>query len=273
MNKNQYITYEQFEKKFNQFLFKDIDTNYIYERLITMINSPYRYCGIFRANNPKNKLIQNITQSREIKFGEFLEEIITDYIKELNYSLEEKLFYSEGRTKLKADQLFYLDENTLCHIEQKIRDDHDSTAKQGISEKFLKKHNKLKETEKYKGKKIISILWFIDDSASKNKISYQETLKKEKDKNLFLYYGKELFEEVFSKIEVWTELCNHLEKNKKERSDKIFNVPNFDDDVIVTDAINILKNNNPILYKKLISEDPIYKELRNEYFPNRKFKK
>ena len=33
-----------------------------------VIDYPTRYCGLFRLSNAKTKLIQNVTQSSEIKF-------------------------------------------------------------------------------------------------------------------------------------------------------------------------------------------------------------
>lgn len=56
-----------------------------YEILKTVLENPKRYIGLFRITNAKTKLIQNLTQSCEIKFGDFLEEILTSYIAEMNY--------------------------------------------------------------------------------------------------------------------------------------------------------------------------------------------
>ena len=43
-----------------------------------MSESPERYTGIFRSTLPKDKLIQNISQSHEINFGDAMELLIED---------------------------------------------------------------------------------------------------------------------------------------------------------------------------------------------------
>ena len=125
--------YEDFAEELNTKIKPD-DSLY-YELLITVIKNPKRYTGIFRVSNAKTKLIQNVTQSREIKFGDFMEDIITWYISERGYENLDKNISSE----LQADQLFRKD-NVIYLIEQKIRDDHDSTKKRGQYDNFSKKY-------------------------------------------------------------------------------------------------------------------------------------
>ena len=57
-------------------------------------------------------------------------------------------------------------------IEQKMRDDHDSTKKRGQFENFLKKVSYLKE--KFPNKEIEAGMWFVDNSLVKNKKYYLE---------------------------------------------------------------------------------------------------
>ncbi|VEU77042.1 hypothetical protein [Mycoplasmopsis columbina] len=53
----------------------------LYTTLIEkIIYEPHRYVSNFRLSNPKEKIIQNLSQSREIKFGDFIEEIANLYI-------------------------------------------------------------------------------------------------------------------------------------------------------------------------------------------------
>ncbi len=55
-------------------------------KLLTAISErPERYIGLFRATKPKTKIIQNLLQSQEIKFGDSFEEIIREYILEMGY--------------------------------------------------------------------------------------------------------------------------------------------------------------------------------------------
>ena len=77
------ISYEYFTEQLNNHI--KSDDAFCYELLKTVIKNPERYTGLFRLSNAKTKLIQNVTQSREIKFGNFMEEIITDYIAAMGY--------------------------------------------------------------------------------------------------------------------------------------------------------------------------------------------
>ena len=122
--------------EYSQFIHKledriTTDDNFNYELLKTVIKNPKRYTGIFRLSNAKTKLIQNVTQSREIKFGDFMEDIVTDYIAIMGYTnLDKNIGNDEGGNALSADQVFKKEtENTVYLIEQKIRDDHSSSCK------------------------------------------------------------------------------------------------------------------------------------------------
>ena len=106
-------------------------------------SNPDRYIGIFRPTTPELKLIQNITQSHEISFGDFVEDIITVYLGKYYKNLPKRATY-KGETIL-FDQLFEYN-NKIFMIEQKMRDDHDSTKKRGQFENFIKKVEYLKET-------------------------------------------------------------------------------------------------------------------------------
>ncbi|MGO5164736.1 MULTISPECIES: hypothetical protein [unclassified Candidatus Paralachnospira] len=79
------IDYADFVSRLNAKVKSDED--FYVELLKTVIKSPHRYTGIFRLTNAKTKLIQNVTQSREIKFGDFMEEIVTEYIALMGYHI------------------------------------------------------------------------------------------------------------------------------------------------------------------------------------------
>lgn len=82
------MPYEEFKRKLDEKIKSDDD--FYYELLVTVIKNPNRYTGIFRLSNAKTKLVQNVTQSREIKFGDFMEEIVTDYIELIGKTNHEK---------------------------------------------------------------------------------------------------------------------------------------------------------------------------------------
>ena len=111
------FTYDVFMDKLNTRI-KSGDDFYL-ELLETVIDNPSRYCGLFRLSNAKTKLIQNVTQSKEIKFGDFMEDIVTDYIDKLGYTnLCKDIGCDDNGDRLSVDQIFKKN-NTLFLVEQK----------------------------------------------------------------------------------------------------------------------------------------------------------
>lgn len=258
-------TYESFIKTLSQKIKNDDE--FYYDLLVTVIKNPNRYTGIFRLSNAKTKLMQNVTQSREIKFGDFMEEIVTEYIADMGYeNLNKNIGTDEEGNALSADQVFKKD-NIIYLIEQKIRDDHDSTKKRGQFENFLKKYTLLHKN--YPNYSINATMWFIDDSLTKNKNYYicQTTKNSVENVKTYILYGKDLFEKIFNRIDVWDEICSYLSRNKQERSNEILNIPDFDTSNKVLEALKKLHKNQPALYRKLISNSPTYEQLRKELFP------
>lgn len=259
-------TYEEFINLLSKHIKND--DNFIYDLLITVVKNPNRYIGIFRLSNAKTKLIQNVTQSREIKFGDFMEDIVTEYIKLMGYkNLNKNIGRDEDGNELSADQVFEKD-GVVYLIEQKVRDDHDSTKKRGQYENFKKKYTLLKKEYPYNI--INASMWFIDSSLVKNKKYYNEqaNLEQLSGVDIKIYYGETLFENLFDRVDVWKEICQYLTRNKQERSNEILNIPDFDKSVEVKEAIEKMKECEPKLYKKLISDKKEYVQLRKELFPS-----
>lgn len=237
------IDYADFVSRLNAKVKSDED--FYVELLKTVIKSPHRYTGIFRLTNAKTKLIQNVTQSREIKFGSFMEEIVAEYIALMGYhNLDKNIGNDEAGNALSADQVFEKG-NGIYLIEQKIRDDHDSTKKRGQFENFRKKYTLLKS--KYPHRKIIASMWFIDENLKKNKNYYNAEITKETIPNVALsvLYGQELFSNIFSRKDIWDEICIHLQRNKLERTDEILQIPDFDASKEIFAALKTIKTNNP----------------------------
>jgi hypothetical protein len=88
-------------------------------------NYPDRYVGLFRLTKPKAKILQNLLQSNEIRFGDALEILFETYFEQLGFTVLEKRI-GDGRECLDLDQIFR-NEKFVYFIEQKVRDDHDST--------------------------------------------------------------------------------------------------------------------------------------------------
>lgn len=140
------LEYDKFVNKLNNILFEGSSAD-----LLTKISdTPDRYIGIFRPTKPKTKLMQNITQSHEIKFGEALESIFEDYFRTLGFEmLEKKLSGIETKDNkdYNIDQLIRK-EDTIYLIEQKVRDDHDSTKKVGQFSNFEAKYFEISKNMK-----------------------------------------------------------------------------------------------------------------------------
>ena len=259
------ISYEQFISELNAKIKSDADFNY--ELLETVISNPHRYTGIFRLSNAKTKLVQNVTQSREIKFGDFMETIVTEYIAKMGYrNIDKSLGTDEEGNALSADQVFVTD-SAVYLIEQKIRDDHDSTKKRGQYQNFRKKFMLLKR--KNPGKRVIATMWFIDDSLVKNKNYYlgEANAENVNGVEIHIYYGGALFTDLFRRKDAWDEIVSYLQRNKMERSEEMLIIPDFDtsDEMLV--ALRKLKDRNRSLFTKLMSNRPEYVQLRAELFP------
>ena len=259
------LSYDYFVEKLNSRL--KTDDSFYYDLLCKVIKDPTRYVGIFRITNVKTKLIQNVTQSREIKLGDFMEDIVTDYIHAMGYTnLNKHIGTDTEGNPLNADQAFR-EGNTIFLIEQKIRDDHDSTKKRGQYDNFRKKYTLLKT--QYPDCTINATMWFIDNSFAKNKRYYLTKASQESSNNVTLniLYGGALFDTIFNRNDVWEEICEYLGKHKQERNDEILHIPDFDTSPEMLNALKQLKMNVPNLYRKLMSDKPIYVQLRKELFP------
>lgn len=141
------MDYKKFEDIFNKTIFEKSKPD-----LIRKIASyPERYAGLFRPTKPTAKIIQNLLQSHEIRFGDAFEILIEKYLQENNFDILDKRFKDSDDT-LELDQMFS-DENTIFFVEQKVRDDHDSSKKRGQIDNFEKKISTI--LERHKNKEVI----------------------------------------------------------------------------------------------------------------------
>ena len=253
------LEYEYFKNTLNTKLFEDS-----YSDLIKKIaDYPERYIGLFRPTKPKTKLIQNITQSHEIRFGDALEFLFERYFEETGFQLHIKRFRTDDNTELSIDQLFSKD-NTLYMIEQKVRDDHDSTKKAGQFDNFENKYYAL--TRRFHDFNIIPIMWFIDDSLEKNKRYYLERMKsmsKDYGCEPRLYYGGQMFGDINGiadfNDEIWKETLHYLEKWKTTLPD----MPEVNFDANAEAVFDEIKDLSPCIYRKLLNN----LEIRQKIFP------
>ena len=255
-----YIEYNDFVTKLEKTVYKNAKSDLLNKVAV----NPDRYVGVFRPTSPEIKLIQNITQSHEISFGDFVEDIITQYLG-LFYKNMEKRRYYNGDVIL-FDQLFEYD-GKIFMLEQKMRDDHDSTKKRGQFDNFIKKVNYLHET--FPDKYVIAGMWFVDPSLIKNKNYYKQMMNNNKSINheLLLFYGNE-FMNYLDKITVWDEMVNYLTKWKKSDDNKI--ELNFEDNWEETKK-ELVEHVSKANWIKLISNDTVKKEILPILFPTGKY--
>lgn len=133
-----------------------------------MSKNPKRFVGLFRPSVPKNKLLQNILQNREILFGNAMERIIKAILSEYHYIMQDP----QISPLLKCD-LYFLAPNkkNVYLVEMKMRDDHDSTKRRGQWSNFDSKvrvlHNRHKEN-------LTAVFYFLDPSLRKNHNFYEK---------------------------------------------------------------------------------------------------
>lgn len=255
------IDYEIFEEALEKTIYKNSKA----DLLNKLANNPDRYIGLFRTTSPELKLIQNITQSHEISFGDFVENIITMYLGIFYENLPKRV--KHNNENIMFDQLFLFD-NKIFMIEQKIRDDHDSTKKRGQFSNFISKIEYLKIN--YPNKEIIASMWFVDDSLKKNKNYYMSMINKDynfSDVYMNLFYGNELFN-YLDKLIIWDEMIVYLQRWKELEANHI--ELNFEKDwedsknEIIT---NVTKSN----WKKLLNNQKIVTEIFPILFPTNKY--
>ena len=255
------MQYEKFKNIFNETIFEKSKAVLIEK----IAKYPNRYIGLFRPTKPKAKILQNLLQSHEIRFGDAFEEIIEEYFKEFGYQILDKKFVNGDNDKLNLDQCFKT-KDKVCFIEQKIRDDHDSTKKRGQIENFEKKLNEM--ISKYSEKNLVGIFYFVDSDLQKNKNYYKTEIKKmslDYGIKIYLFYGVELFDFLKQK-NIWDEILKYLEQWKKEIPD--FPETNFDIDH--ESSFEEIKNLSPSLYRKIFQNKIIFNEIILTIFPEKK---
>lgn len=257
------ISYKSFQTNLNSKLFENSYSDLLQKNA----DNPERYIGLFRPTKPKTKLIQNITQSHEIRFGDALECIFEQYFAKLNFNLLPKRFITSNNKALNIDQLFSI-RRTIYLIEQKVRDDHDSTKKKGQFDNFVNKYEVVKQLNR--GYKVVPIMWFIDDTLTKNRKFYQEEIDKmsaDYGCEAYLFYGEELFAEnggiADFPVAMWKETLRYLKKWK----DTLPDMPEVNFDIQADNVFAELKNLPTNTYRKLFDNEEVIKQIFPIIFP------
>ena len=258
------IEYSRFENVLNKKLFENG-----YGDLISKIASyPDRYIGLFRPTKPKTKLIQNITQSHEIRFGDALEALFEEYFEALGYELLSKVVKTADDKEYNIDQLFRKGDYIYL-IEQKVRDDHDSTKKVGQFQNFEDKYFVV--SQQY-SETIIPIMWFIDSSLQKNKRYYNQQMEKMRDDygcDAYLFYGDQLFNNIVGNTQFSNEMWNEIISYLKDWKEKLPDMPEVNFDKEAEDAFNEIKVIKPSDLRKLFDNEEVIKQIFPIIFPQK----
>ncbi len=254
------MKYHKFKSIFNEIIFEKSKAD-----LITKVAKyPQRYIGLFRPTKPKVKLLQNLLQSHEIRFGDAFEKLIEEYLKELGYEILDKTFEYGNGDKLNVDQFFKKDDNYFF-VEQKVRDDHDSTKKRGQITNFEKKLETIITI--YGDDNLKGFFYFIDPDLIKNKNFYKEELDKmsaDYGVELFICYGKEFFD-LINESKTWDEIITYLKKWRNELPD----TPEINFDKQPKHSFEEIKDLSPSIYRKLFDNEELYNEIVLTIFPEK----
>ena len=217
-------------------------------------SSPARYVGLFRPTKPKAKLLQNLLQSHEIRFGDAMESLIGTMLVDVGFSLLPKSLQTATGDSLSLDQHF-TDGEMFFFMEQKVRDDHDSTKKRGQISNFETKLNLLYESY---GDQLVGMMYFIDPDLSKNKNYYTEEMNKLREFygiELYLFYGREFFE-YLGLSHLWDDLIEWLAQWKRELPD----FPEINLDASPRESYEEIKDMKPLYWRKLLENDRLWND-------------
>ena len=255
-----FMQYLRFKEILNTTVFNDTTSKR--DLLEKIAEKPARFIGLFRPTLPKLKLLQNLTQSQEIRFGDAFETIIAEYLAENGYTLLPRK-YTWKEKELDIDQCFK--KGTQYYFaEQKLRDDHDSTKKVGQFQNFENKIDLM--LHKY-GKNVISFMFFIDPEMVKNINYYEERAVLARDSKkipIHIFYGKPFFD-MLHITHVWEEILAYLEKWR----DEIPEMPELNFDLDVSNSMEQIKVISANDFKKLFSNDAIYEKILLTLFPQK----
>jgi hypothetical protein len=245
------MDYQEFAQVLNRHIFYGNKR----ELLVRLASNPERFIGLFRPSKPSTKILQHLLQSYEIRMGDAFEEIIGLVIQCQGYTLLDKNIQGEGNEPLRLDQ-YFTDGKKYYFIEQKIRDDHDSTKKRGQMQNFGKK---LKALYRKHGSNLVGIMYFIDPDFSKNKNYYQEEIQKLRGKyeqvEIHLFYVKQLFE-YLGIANFWDQMLSWLKKWKEDLPE----IPEINFDANPYESFMEVKDTNLGIWQKIISNDKLWEE-------------
>ncbi|MCM8817663.1 MAG: restriction endonuclease [Candidatus Omnitrophica bacterium] len=243
------MNYEKFCAILNKHIFESEKI----ELLRKLSEYPGRFIGLFRPTKPRAKILQHLLQSHEIRMGDALEEIIEVVLAFMGFEILPGSITDNSGEPLLLDQ-YFTDGKVYFFIEQKVRDDHDSTKKRGQISNFEKKLEILLNKHGH----VHGIMYFIDPDLSKNRNYYLQELEKlEKfyGIKLSLFYGKELFE-YLKYPEMWDNILSWL----KQWKDSLQELPEINFDAEPRESFEEIKALELRNWRKILDNDKLWEE-------------
>ncbi|MDR1809052.1 MAG: hypothetical protein LBR34_01430 [Prevotella sp.] len=255
------MQYNQFKQIFNETIFEKSKADLL-EKIADDISN--WNSNLLQPTLPKAKILQNLLQSHEIRFGDAFEHAIEEYLRLKGCDILQKKYMLDNGDVLDIDQCFKKSDK-VYFIEQKVRDDHDSTKKRGQIDNFEKKLDLM--LSKYPENDLIGIFYFIDPDLVKNKNFYIAELAKmttDYGVETQIFYGKPLFDYLgFS--DVWPEFLNYLEQWRREIPD----LPEINFDLDAQHTFEEVKDIKPLFFRKLLENEEIFREIILTLFPEK----
>lgn len=224
------------------------------ELLKRIAESPERFIGLFRPTKPGTKILQHLLQSHEIRMGDALEEIIRRMIQDSGFSCLNSSIVDQDGNNLSVDQ-YFTDGTHYYFIEQKVRDDHDSSKKRGQLSNF---ESKLATLFDRHGRSLRPIMYFIDPDFHKNEGYYRQEIKRLEDLYqipIKLLYGKELFE-FLGYPSSWDDLIQWLSQWK----DSLPDIPDINFDSTPEQSFAEIKTLNAPIWRRLLQNEALWQE-------------
>jgi hypothetical protein len=215
---------------------------------------PERFIGLLRPTKPHVKVLQHLLQSHEIRMGDALEEIIARLLGEVGYKVLPGAVETAGGEALSLDQ-YFTDGRVYYFIEQKVRDDHDSTKKRGQVANF---ELKLEALIRKHGTETAGIIYFVDPDLTRNRGYYRQQLVELTERHgteLHLFYGEELFD-YLQRPDLWGAVLSWLRLWK----DSLPELPVVDFDASPDDSAEELKTLEAGAWRRALENDKLWSE-------------
>ncbi len=203
-------------------------------------------CSPWQANSIRNTLEYCILNVRQIRLGKRSEAAIDKIVsEELGFEvLNNEVYYKKNGEKTakprKVDHVWRIKEGIIYVVEQKLKDNHDNTKKDGQVSDFNAKVCAVRE--RYPDETVIGVFWYLDDTEKPSK----RTLKGKLVEKCMVRYGEEIFNAVENGTVAFGKIVKWFEENRYEDLNINFDK---DPDFYFKNLILAVDDNNKFLMK------------------------